>query len=169
MPDAPVRFFVCFCLNRCAQMSAPKNACDSKDQEIPHFGGDDPLATERVRLRHFTQRMRRRVLRRHKSYARVPLQHLLRAGLLSLLSVVRLLWRGVLLTDPEYFFAYPVEISVTDKSKIHWLADNLAQAFRRGATFYEYGELLRKVPLPELTEALLFRCNATVQPLSMLT
>lgn len=139
-----MRFFVCICLSRCAQMSAPKNACDSNYQEILRFGGNQPLPTERVRLRHFTQRMRRHVLRRHKSYARVPLQHLLRAGLLSLLSVVRLLWRGVLLTDPEYFFVYQVQIPVTDKSKIHWLADDLARTFPGARRFIGMGSYFAK-------------------------
>jgi len=131
-----MRFFACISLSRSAQMSAPKkNACDSNHQKMPRFGSNDPLAAGRVRVRHFTQRMRRLVLRGHKSYARVPLQHLLRTGLLSLLSVARLLRRGVLLTHPEYFSAYQVQIPVSDKSKIHW-RETTCPAYRGGATMY---------------------------------
>ena len=49
------------------------------------------------------------------------------------------------MTHSEYFSVYQVQIPVTDKSRIHRLADDLP----RGVT--------------EVTEALLSQCNATVQ------
>src|SRR5439155_14315301 len=68
------------------------------DQEKPSRSCDnDFLAAVHGPLRSFARRVRRRLLHRDYSHARVPLQHLLRPGLLSVLSVVQLLRRGVLL------------------------------------------------------------------------
>src|SRR5438034_4095232 len=89
---------------------------------IPHeyisYSKNHALARLRGRVCTFTRRMCRDLLRRELFRAGGPVQYLLRARLLSLLSVVQLLWRSVLLRRVSRLIIspFPLAVLLTDLS-----------------------------------------------------
>src|SRR5437773_12319664 len=86
--------------------------------EYISYSKNHALARLRGRVCTFTRRMCRDLLRRELSHAGGPLQYLLRARLLSLLSVVQLLWRSVLLRRVSRLIIspFPLAVLLTDLS-----------------------------------------------------
>src|SRR5437870_11160354 len=86
--------------------------------EYMSYSKNHALARLRGRVCTFTRRMCRNLLRRELFHTGGPLQYLLRARLLSVLSVVQLLWRSVLLRRVSRLIIsrFPSAIPLTDLS-----------------------------------------------------
>src|SRR5882724_5093703 len=86
--------------------------------EYMSYSKNHALARLRGRVCTFIRRMCRNLLRRELFHAGGPLQYLLRARLLSVLSVVQLLWWSILLRRVSRLIIspFPLAVLLTDLS-----------------------------------------------------